>query len=531
MLCLRKPQDYYGLAPQTIIHMLNVAASAPQAHGVFFKPMRTLFVNSPWFADKFEGGMPPGPQAQSIRFIKQIEMVSGHSEAESLEGKNLLAAIADEISAFPTAEDAAKRGKMPNRTADGVIDMLRSSSTTRFPFTRKVAQISYPRSQGDAIMKAMREAKLDNEVNGEKSTYFASGPHRTWDVNPLYSPERGMEYVTIPGIDGTVPNVPQIVNDYKQRPAYARAKYECKPSVSENPYFQDRGMIHAAFSRELPVEPLTLKYYYGVDATEGEVRPSWQVDFQLNNLAPIPGALYTIHADMAINGDRAGIAMSHVQEYREVVESGAGGITDVRTEQRPVVKVDFVTAFEADETAHVTDDLVVPREIQIRWFRKLVVLLANAGFTIVSVSMDGFQSADSLQILRARGYEAQLVSVDRNDHCWKTLRDVMYDSRLLGYNHPLVIQELEGLTKVGKKIDHPASGSKDLVDAIAASVTKAVEAGGQEESAISDLTLSPSTLSTQDSMMPFSSSGFGDTMGSGLFGSGPQGMPSGLFGN
>jgi hypothetical protein len=142
LLCLKDPQEYYGLAPQTVIHLLNVAVSAPQAAGVFFRPLRTLLTTSPWFSDKFE--IAPSPQATEIHLKNAIDLVSGHSNADSLEGKNLLIGIADEISAFPTLS-ASKNAmtKTPAKTAEGIIEMLRSSATTRFPETFKLAQISY----------------------------------------------------------------------------------------------------------------------------------------------------------------------------------------------------------------------------------------------------------------------------------------------------------------------------------------------------------------------------------------------------
>lgn len=132
LLSMKCPQDYYGVASNTVIHFLNVAYSAPQAHGAFFKPLRNLLVSSPFFADKFEGRDLPGPQAIAIRFDKQIELISGHSDADTLEGKNLLCGVADEISAFPTIA-ASRTGKPPARTADAIIDLLRSSASTRFP--------------------------------------------------------------------------------------------------------------------------------------------------------------------------------------------------------------------------------------------------------------------------------------------------------------------------------------------------------------------------------------------------------------
>lgn len=479
LLCLKNPNDYYGLAPQTIIHMLNVAASAPQAHGVFFKPLRWMITHSPWFADKFEGD-PPGPQASEVRFAKQIELISGHSQAETLEGKNLIAAMADEISAFPTKEEVqqSRTGRVPSKTSDAILEMLQSSATTRFPKQFKLAQISYPRFKNDAIEQAIAKGRRDNEAKGDSSRYFVSGPAATWEVNPRYEQ---FDFIDVPGASVPVPDVPSIVEDYESNPAYARGKYECRPSLSENRFMSNDAAIYAAFT-EIREEPVEVEYYWGLDdaasfpGSEDPVAqtPGWQVRFHFHpDFRPVQGALYTVHGDLAIKSDRAGVAMTHVRtwEHREWPVPGGSVL-----ERRPVVKEDFATCFTADPTTPEA-----PREIQIRWFRKLVWVLRARGFEIANVSCDNFQSVDSLQILESWGIQTSTVSTDRSPAAYSTLRDLIYDGRFEGYSNDLLVYELRALTTLRNgKIDHPPGGSKDIADAVAGAAFCAIGAGGDE---------------------------------------------------
>lgn len=483
LLCMKNPQQYWGMSHQTIIHLMNVAASAPQAHGVFFKPLRTLLTRSPWFKDKFEGDV-PGPQAQEVRFQKQIELISGHSQAETLEGKNLLAAIADEISAFPTIAEVAqsRTGRTPSKTSDGIIEMLRSSATTRFPKNFKLAQISYPRYKGDAIEQAIAKAKSDIEMKKESSRFYASGPRATWDVNPRYDE---FDRVQVAGATEPVPDAPAILDDYEKNPAYARAKYECKPELAENRYFQNDSAIFDAF-KEVRNEPVTFDYVWGLDegGTTSEVQhwgvldephiPGWQVRFNFaSDFRPVHGALYAVHGDMAITGDRAGVAMSHVRTWDRKDWRVPGGVV---LEQRPVVHVDFVASFEADAAAQPA-----PREVQIRWYRKLIWELRARGFNIMLATFDNFQSADTIQILQSRGIESKKVSTDKNNILWDTLRDVMYDGRLEGYWRETLVTEIQRLSLLKNgRVDHPPDGSKDEADALAGSVAGAIELGGDE---------------------------------------------------
>lgn len=483
LLCLKNPQSYYGLGPHTYIHMLNVAASAPQAHSVFFKPLRLMITRSPWFADKFEGDE-PGPQAAEVRFKKQIELISGHSQASTLEGKNLVAGIADEISEFPTEEEVtlSRTGRTPAKTAKAILSMLKTSGATRFPETYRLAQISFPRYKGDAIETAITVGKADNEKNGHKSRYYVSGPHATWVVNPRYD---RFERVEIPGASQPVPDLPVFHEDYAKDPAEARAKYECKPELAERRFLNNDESIFAAFQEVRPVAPVTFEYYWGLDesgspsdafsGTSNQAVPGWQVRFHYApDFRPVAGALYALHGDMAISGDRAGVSMCHVRSWDRRDWPIPGGATML--EQRPIVKMDFVGAFEADAT--VTP---APREVQIRWYRKLIWELRSRGFQIAFVSFDNFQSADSMQILESWGIETKKASTDRTTELYDTLRDVLYDSRLEGYYHELLVTELRTLTKLKNgRIDHPPNGSKDLADALAGAVAGAVTVGGDE---------------------------------------------------
>ena len=388
LLCLREPQKYYRLASNSFIHMMNVALSATQAKSAFFKPMRELFVSAPWFEDKFAEDTPPGPQATVIRLKKRIELISGHSQADSQEGHNLIAAVADEIAGFPTVPTSGSE-KAPMKTADGILKMLKTSALTRFPETYKLAQISFTRKQGDPIMQALAEADEDFKVHGDASTYYKSGPYSTWEVNPNY--RRNFEFIDIPQSEQQVPNLPEILNDYRKKPEFSRGYYECRPEASENAYFKDKAKVQESFSKELSEPPLLVSYYFGRDDTDpNEKYSSWQVHYTFSDdLRPIPGAVYAIHADMAIKEDRAGIAMCHVENYKEIESSDVHG--EELVEMRPVVKMDFATAFEYDAAAVDPDGNSVPREIQMRWYRKLVHELTRRGFEIGSVSMDGFQ--------------------------------------------------------------------------------------------------------------------------------------------
>lgn len=444
--CLKSPQKYFGMPEEDWIHLLNIAVNAEQAEGPFFRPL-VQTVKRGYFADKAD------PTQRSIKFDKNIETISGNSETEGQEGKNLIMGVADEIDGFKTREqvmDYKKGAREPTNTAEGILRMMRTSGASRFPKTHKQIRISFPRYVGSPIQKLVKQSQDHVREKGEKSNHYFSGPWPTWEVKPNVSKE-------------------DFQADYDEDPIMAQAMYECKPSYSMAPFITNLLALEESYVH-LPVPPIQVFYI-----PKGS---SYSVYFEISDdLIPMAGAVYAIHADLAITGDRAGVAMSHVWSYEEHAEKTTDkeGLEFTKREFLPRVKTDFAIALEADLKADP------PREIQIRWVRELCFELQRRGFNIGSVTYDGYQSTDSIQLLNQAGIESSRVSVDLKPDIYLNLRDLFNSGRSTIPFSELLKKELEGLTRRSNgKIDHPPTGSKDIADAVAASVHGAILLGGQE---------------------------------------------------
>lgn len=472
LMCLRSPQRYFGMPEDDSIHMLNIAANAPQAHRAFFEPL-TKMVARGWFKDKAE------PKRDSIMYAKNLTAISGHSDAESQEGLNIILGIADEIDAFKAKGEMVGQGnkaREASTSAESILAMIKTSASTRFPSNYKRVAISYPRYLGSTIQQLTDEAKKDiEEVGDVVSIYFASGPYATWDVNPRIS---GKE---------------DFASDYRTDPDEAAAKYECKPTRATDAYFRNPAIFRQAVDR--PEQPLDISYKIVETASmqdpDRTVR-GWEPVFSFSEgFRPVPGARYALHADLAIKGDRAGVSMSHIErwEERELVSVDDTGYVTRRETVVPVLRNDFTIAFAADIAAQDSDredpetgkPMVLPREIQIRWVRDLIYDLIAKDFYIGLVTYDGFQSVDSMQTLERHGIETDRVSTDRDPDIWKTLKDVASEARVKMPYSDLLQKELEALSRVNGKVDHPPSGSKDLADAFACSLVGAILLGGEED--------------------------------------------------
>ena len=128
-------------------------------------------------------------------------------------------------------------------------------------------------------------------------------------------------------------------------------------------------------------------------------------------------------------------------------------------ETLPVINVDLIHSWEAS----------IGAEINFSSIRQMIVDLCRK-FDVAKVTFDRWQSVEMIQSLRSQGINADFHSVKKTDY--DTLTTAIYDTRLRGYwNEILVEEELLKLRLfANNKIDHPASGSKDLADALAGSV-------------------------------------------------------------
>lgn len=469
LLCLQSPQDYYGMPAQDSIHCLNVASSSKQAQRAFFAPMRRAVTRAGcWFqrvgVDVLDVSERRGQRPErgttalldTVRFEHNVEAISGHSDADSQEGLNLILGIADEVDAFKSRAELAKSSGAKQResssSAEAILEMLRTSAATRFPEVYKNVHISYPRYLGSVIQQLVAKGRRDNEANGESSRYYVSGPLATWVANPR------------------IPGKQAFAEDYASDPAMAEAKYECRPRRAINPYFANEQAI-----RDCCIE--VSQYPVLVDYTrEGA---TWRPLYTFSqDFYPVRGALYAMHADLAATGDRAGVSLAHVRRWQDhvVTAEQEDGLEIRLTERRPVVKVDFTISYESRAGA------VPPMEIQIRWARMLCLELRRLGFPVTRFTFDQWQSRDSMQILEANGIETDRFSTDISEEGWRTLRDVMYEGRLEMPLRELVINELLGLSRLPNgKIDHLGDSSKDEADSLAGAVAGALLLGGQED--------------------------------------------------
>lgn len=236
-------------------------------------------------------------------------------------------------------------------------------------------------------------------------------------------------------------------------------------TVAVSPFIQRREMIDVAvdrkrqhpFSRVVYDPSAGGKFLWGKMISQAS-EPGL-AGASLNMMRPRinPHALRHVHIDPSLTSDATGFCVAHIGGWTGVERRSEDGVCF--TESAPVFVVDIVL------------QIVPPpgEELVLGDIRRLVYDLTEHGYSIACISMDSYQSADSLQQFSARGYNTELVSVDKTMDPYENMKLALYEGRLQLYEYLPLIDELQKLEhdRERNKVDHPPRGSKDVSDALA----------------------------------------------------------------
>lgn len=170
-----------------------------------------------------------------------------------------------------------------------------------------------------------------------------------------------------------------------------------------------------------------------------------------------------VHVDIGLREDSLGISCGHVRGFMQTRCVRPDGTWYMN--KMPAVDVDFILRVTPPKRG----------SIDLSKVRAFIISLRDMGLPIELVSFDGYQSADSVQILRKVGFNTQILSLDRTDEIYLSTKQAITDGRVRFYNHAHCVKELEHLERDldRQKVDHPEKfpdgkrGSKDCSDSLA----------------------------------------------------------------
>ena len=457
--CLKNPQDYFGLMDGSRIAFMLMSTSDGQAKEVLFGDIKARINYSPWFQKNCQYDKDFKNQ---LRFPKDVWVLPGNSAETTFEGYNILGGILDE-------GDSHKKTKEKDYAEQG-YDTIHSRIDSRFndPETGDhrglLLVVGQMKSASGFMSKKRKELEQDTNAlvvsmaiweslgwerftkDGERDSFWYDKKRKQIVPNLLVEMIKNPDLIEIP-------------NSYKKNflnnPEKALRDLAGIPPSSDQPFISLTDRIEECTERWVESHRLpdgSVPVPVGADPTHPTVAPSVVATDSLRR---------ALHIDVAISGegDALGLAIGHVPRLVEIDD-----------ELKPYIVFDFLLRIKA----------MPGTEIILGDVRKIIYEMKDErGFKIRAVTMDGFQSTDTRQQLTKRRISANYLSVDRQLTPYYDLREAIYERRVefppyLTYLNrgdaekiEIAKVELLQLSETGGKVDHPASGSKDVADAMA----------------------------------------------------------------
>jgi len=451
--CLESPQKFFGLAPGSTICLINTSTTASQAKRVVFGKISARISSSPWF-QKYAL---PDPHIKSeLKFPKDIVIFPGSSSETAPIGYDVLVANVDEASFFD--ETDAKSA------AAEVFDALQRRIESRFGDEHRpeanrglIAVTSSPRYVDDFTEKKFEESQKHPDT-------MLGFRRPTWEMRPddRAMIARGDCFELEHPTTKKLVKIPlKYLKAFQKNPRKAWRDFGAAGSLVLEAFFTEEEIIK-------------------IDAAAGaSTLPPAVIDGKLNpDLKPRDGARYRIHIDLGIVRDACGVAMAESEDGERVAV--------------PLILriVSELRARELDEKGEPYDMIIGRDQVDIDQVLELIYELAGRGFFIELITFDNFQSIHSRQRLEKKGFASDTLSVDKDTGAYDTPKSVIRMDRFTCCPHVFFPQACHRSDVLnGKKVDHPANGSKYLADAGARSVRSCLEQfddDAQEEETVVD---------------------------------------------
>lgn len=198
-----------------------------------------------------------------------------------------------------------------------------------------------------------------------------------------------------------------------------------------------------------------------------------------------------MHLDTSLTGDHTGISYVTIEGTKD---------TDKYVKKDNGVNVEKGIDFIFRQVFTIGIKAPTDSQISFEKTREFIYYLKTLGFNIQMVTCDGFQSADTIQLLNQAGIQSKLESLDKKPDGYETFKSSINEERLdlLDLHDTKLESEITDLEKDAftNKVDHPLNGSKDESDSLAGAVFAAskFKTTNQYRFATSDLSNLTDTL-------------------------------------
>jgi hypothetical protein len=479
--CLKNPQWAYGLAENSTLFFPNISITETQAKRVIFGGIKEALRVSPYFREQFPFEM----YSAEMKFPKNI-LLAAIAMSGAL-GMDVFSAAMDETNFMEVVESSRQaRGKKYDQ-AEVIYASLARRMKSRFLKRGKLpgmlVMISSVHYSSDFTDRKKKEAK-------ENPMIFVLD-YPLWEPKP---PGTYMDKKFWVGM-GTTNQAPKVIEDEAEAEAERAKKIEVlsipldflpdfkrdiegslREIAGKSKLLIDRFITQIEKIFQLAdierKHPFTLNETTLIDSGRFIREFLAQQVTGLNDKLiwqPLvnPKIKRFCHIDLAKTGDAAGFCVGHPYGEVQVMRRNEENI--MYTEIMPIVWIDVMLR------------IIPPQggEINFGNIRSLIYELQLMGFLFEKVTLDSYQSSDTIQILDGRGIEAEELSIDKSMDPYNEVKTALYEDRLMMYWHDIALEELKHLivTRSGSqiKVDHMPDKSKDVADCVAGVVYNCVQ--------------------------------------------------------
>ena len=459
LMCLKNPQEYFKFNEGEKITIFFLNINLKLAEGVGFRALHEFLLNSPWFMER---GSSSGRSKILYKPPKNIDITFG-SKGDHALGQQIFCAAMDEIN---FASSGVSDGNVL-QAQNGIMDAyrtIRGRITSRFIKNGvqygRMFLISSKQSDQDFVDAYIRKRKADGEDSkmlvidepqwvikppgtfsketfpvavGNKSLQSRVMPEGTSEEELEALRKQGYEILMVP-VDMRADfllDVNKSLMDLAGR-SVAGATSFFNYDMFSKCYIQD---YHNPFVTDI----LTIGIHDDLQIANF---------FEINDVPEAVRAMpQFIHIDASLTGDKTGISSVGVSGLKETMQyNGSQEILTQELKYKHIFSVDIKAPNGS--------------EISFEKTRQFIYYLRASGFNIKGISLDGFQSADTKQMLLAQGYNAEIISLDKTPQGYLALRSAMNDGRIGLIQIDLLETELIQLQRDIRtgKLDHPVDG-------------------------------------------------------------------------
>jgi hypothetical protein len=453
LLCMHNPQRQFGLTPDTEIRFALFNLTLELVYDVLWQKFTGMVELSPYFTSICEINSKSG----QVLFPGNLGVALA-SKAKHTIGQAIIGGLLDEANFGKTKSSGNAQ------VYDTYTNILRRMESRfmqelgRLPGT--LFLVSSKQDESDFLeqhIETTRKQKIKSTLIVDASLF---------QVKKGVFPYCGK---TFPIFVGNQTQMPVILADESDKRKYEASRLYDVPiehleafqkdpinairdilgvsSISKFKLFTNDALLSRAF---MGVSPCRGDYIIVSFDSDDQIMDYVNKNILLTLLARNSMSPRVVSLDLATSNDAYGFAMGTITGLTEIKRTDPTKSLEQGNVQavEPLVQIELVLGLAKGDNF----------EIPLFKMRKFILDLVALGFPIKIITADSWQSKDTLQLMKKRGFDCRLQSVDKTKEPYYSFKNGIIESRVELPDHPILKREVKDLRETKLKIDHPDDG-------------------------------------------------------------------------